>query len=227
MLRRQACRRALALGLLITASIPCACGTNEPRPDEASSSASAGGGSTHAASGAGGATGTSASGGGGEAGGPTHPAICDDYCLKLQELGCYTGSDCPDKCVAGIDDAGMGCSSEATAYMACFVEHGTTCDGIPALCNDELDAVYACGCQPTTCTSREGGNSNTCSCDRTCGGGDLLLDASCTTTAMGSTCDCSINGEVVGTCTGPEVWPESYDEACDLKKGCCAPYLVY
>ena len=96
-----------------------------------------GGGSGGSGAGSGGSGGT----GGGDP--VTAQQACNDYCHKVETLGCPIMGDCMTMCDGFLADLPTECEDEVVAQFACGQANMPTCED-PVGCDDEAAAVEAC-----------------------------------------------------------------------------------
>lgn len=158
-------------------------------------------------------------GGGGSTTDPV--TYCEGLCDEAAKYGCLEDPslECTSAC-EGVFSQFPDCNKELVALYDCFIDGLATsgCD-VSVACDDESFAFGECTsgsistCGETGCI----GGENECSCQGECNG--QLLDATCKgDAANGVLCQCSINGQVAGTCTDTSL-------SCDLFGGCCAEFF--
>lgn len=169
----------------------------------ATSGASTGSGATASTG-----TGTTASSG---SGGTTHEQSCAGYCANLDAVQCTTDK-CFDYCVDAF--SATNCTEQWKVAIACFAGFLETdlCNVVPPSCQDEVDALEACGvilCMPNECS---GSSDGSCSCKTHCA--TTTYEADCKPNGGGSTCTCLTNGVPIGTCPGGGTCPGSAYATC-------------
>lgn len=148
---------------------------------------------------------------------------CLDWCHKTETSNCMTQvGDCTDFCTLIYKDAGPECADELDAMFGCWLPLAATCsEEPPAACQAEVDAFEACqeafGCGPSTCSGGGGPDGEACSCSQECA--MKTYDTACSIDASGSSCECKLNGMVVGTCQGMT------SGECSIQDGCCAQFF--
>ena len=137
---------------------------------------------------------------------------CLDFCHKLETSNCMTQlGECTEYCGTVFGQIGPECADEGDAVFSCWLPSASMClNEPPAECQSKVDAMEACqdmyGCGPTEC-----GCSQTCAMtERT---------TACTQDANGISCECSVNGAMVGTCQGTEL-------ECGIEESCCAMFFT-
>jgi len=161
-----------------------------------------------------------AGGAGGAGGGPTGQQACLDYCHKLETNNCMGQlGDCTMYCDDLFEEAGTECADEAGKFFECMLPLASSCPTEqPMECADEEEAVEACF-KANTCAgecneSNGPDGASSCGCTETCQGKDY--ETQCDTPAGGmTTCQCLVEGSVVGTCTNATA------AACGVKESCC------
>jgi hypothetical protein len=148
-------------------------------------------------------------------------AICQAYCSHRVQVGCQDDeASCVASCEEHFQNAGRCASVYGEIYL-CTLENPASppeCTLSPK-CESLSDAYTACvasaPCEELgQCVLHGLSEGGECYCKNDCSG--TILESNCTFEPDGTTtCTCSFNGEVVGSCT------VEY-EKCNNLNGCCA-----
>ena len=145
--------------------------------------------------------------------------VCEAVCAKGAQLGCGQPGTCVSDCESTFSQVKQ-CTGELAAYYQCIVDNATNCDTTPA-CNDEQDALSLClqggSCGPAECGGTGSGGMTECFCNQQCTGYSIEVD--CKSNGGTSSCQCLMNGSVVGSCS------ENPSSFCDPQGGCCAVFF--
>jgi hypothetical protein len=143
------------------------------------------------------------------------PQPCDDYCAFLAHEGCAEHQHCPEWCVAGMQSDSY-CIPEQASYYTCAIEEGL-CWGEPTdPCAEELADYEACASPCDYDCMNVHTQSGSCTCFGGCNEHmwELVCDDS---DDADETCQCILDGTLLGTCTEEEHDCSSI--------GCCAMFL--
>lgn len=129
-------------------------------------------------------------------------------------------ADCPGEGAdLGACDVGTsgGCVCVCRSARGVCEQSAACIDGRWIALASALDETAWCPpCSPVTVTAWADGS---CTAERTCVRDEQLVD--CTPTEDGATCDCSVAGELLGSC----VDGSRGDAVCSFDEGCCADVL--
>lgn len=132
---------------------------------------------------------------------------CQRLCMDFAH--CFEG-DCLNECQALYE---AGCETETSEYVLCLAHNfGPNCE-LGMECDGELAVHQNCvaptiDCVETRCSQV----SNGCACDGFCDATNLVQ--TCQKNDDFFECDCTVDGQFIGTCV------ES-DNICELDMGCC------
>ncbi len=211
----------IALTLAVGSSMTLApgCGGGDTETD----TTGAGGGTTSA---------TSTAGSGGGTTTTSMPSVqCTTLCDYLESIDCNVLKNCTADCDNHLN-APEGCTEEADALIACWVEHlaefeCTQQQVLPPAACSEQETVF------NTCVNGGGAPDASCICSAGVGVGDMTTTCSRKTTCgvleytqvcqkleEGEpwTCSCFANGGLLGTCGEQDEF-----EHCSNQYGCCVP----
>jgi hypothetical protein len=140
--------------------------------------------------------------------GPSFDA-CGFGCMAVNQ--CAMIGDCVSKC----NNVNPTCANNHKTWLQCLANKGYGgCKSVKG-CELEIDDYAACigNCALGGCAQ---GSDGSCNCEAKCGG--VLYSTQCSAAGGGQVaCQCLVNGNFVGKCSGPT------QNACDIKRSCCTP----
>lgn len=157
-----------------------------------------------------------------DGGGPQEiPADCEAICGHYEAFGCLQ-PNCLEACASAYFEP---CLDELSQLNSCFaIDAGlTTSCGVPPQCIEAYAKYVDCAgkpsaSQPFNCTPVVEGSiaGGACTSFTRCGDSASVFAQTCWgASGRGQVlCECSINGEVLGTC-------EDFAESCDVFGACC------